>query len=85
MHEEFARIEELTGGSWSGQLRRRLNGAQEDHREEDAHFRLERVAELGQQRVEDRAGQRLGGRDGAGRVLQQRQAQVLLDGARELL
>ncbi len=75
----------LTRGSWGGGLGRRLDGAQEDHGEEDANFGLERVAELGQQRVEDGAGERLRGRDGAARVLEQRQAQVLLYGARELL
>ena len=62
-----------------------LDCLEQDHGEEDAHFRLEGVPELDQQGVEDGAGQRLGGRDVAGRVLEQGEAEVLLDGPRELL
>ena len=62
-----------------------LNGLQHDHGKEDANLCLEGVPELGHEGEEDAAGQGKGLGNGGGAVLQQAQAQVLLDGGAELL
>ena len=62
-----------------------LNCFQHDHREENADLCLERVSELGHEGEKDAAGQGKGLWNGGGAVLQQTEAQILLDGRAELL
>ena len=64
---------------------RRFNCFQHDHGKENANLCLERVPELGHQSEEDAAGQGKGLWDGGCAVLQQTEAQVLLDSRAELL
>ena len=75
----------LTAGVGGGPLGARLNDSQQDHGEEHADLGLERVAEFGDEREEDGAGERLRLGDAAGHILQQAQAQVLLDGGHKLV
>ena len=58
----------------------RLNGFEHDHGEEDANFCLQRMPEFGHEGEEDAAGEGKSLWDGRGAVLQQAEAQVLLDG-----
>ena len=57
-----------------------FNGFQHDHGEEDTDFCFEGVPELSHEGEEDAAGQGKGLWNGGAAILQQAQAQVLLDG-----
>ena len=57
-----------------------LNGFEHDHGEEDANLCLQRMPELGHEGKEDTAGEGKSLWDGGCAVLQQAEAQVLLDG-----
>mmetsp|Transcript_7198 Transcript_7198/g.21190 ORF Transcript_7198/g.21190 Transcript_7198/m.21190 type:complete len:341 (-) Transcript_7198:2030-3052(-) len=62
-----------------------LDGAQQDHGEEHANLRLQGVPELADEGQEDAAAQPQRVRVGRGAVLEQAQAQVVLDAVCELL